>query len=64
MTRTKIAMAVEFEASMLRFARAIKHGPAREEHRNELLKLEALIICMMNAKPSNVVNIFDYRRVS
>lgn len=64
MTLAQLAMAVEFEAEMLRFARQIGNRPARAEHRRELLMLEAQLICRMNARPSNVVALADFRRVS
>lgn len=64
LTLSQIAERVSLEAAMLRICRKRGLPLNGAEHRNELLKLEDLIICMMNAKPSNVVNISDYRRAS
>jgi hypothetical protein len=49
---------------MLRICRK-RHLPLNAaEHRRELLMLEAQIICRMNARPSNVVALADFRRAS
>ncbi|HTN40912.1 MAG TPA: hypothetical protein VLZ84_07160 [Asticcacaulis sp.] len=64
MTLSQIAAAVEFEAAMLRICRKRGLPLNRAEHRRELLMLEAQIICRMNARPSNVVALADFRRVS
>lgn len=61
LTLSQIAERVSLEAAILRICR--KRGlPLNEaEHRKELERLEALIICMMNARPSNVI-IFNRRK--
>lgn len=61
LTLSQIAERVAVEGQMLRICRKRGLPLNGAEHRRELLKLEALIICMMNARPSNVI-IFNRRK--